>query len=53
MTSRSAPIAAGSNAAIVEHFAAGGPDLDGIPDFDAEAERLHAEAAAYRAARGE
>jgi 2-polyprenyl-6-methoxyphenol hydroxylase-like FAD-dependent oxidoreductase len=52
MILRSEPIAAGSNAAIVEHFAAGGPDLDGIPDFDAEAERLHAEAAAYRAARG-
>ena len=53
MIPRSGPIAAGANEAIVEHFAAGGPDLDGIPDFDAEAERWHAEAAAYRAARGE
>jgi 2-polyprenyl-6-methoxyphenol hydroxylase-like FAD-dependent oxidoreductase len=51
MIPRAAEIAAGANAAIVEHFAAGGPDLDGVPDFDAEAERWKADADAYRAAR--
>jgi len=38
-----------ANDAIVEHYAAGGPDLDSIPDFDEEAERWRADAAAYRA----
>jgi 2-polyprenyl-6-methoxyphenol hydroxylase-like FAD-dependent oxidoreductase len=51
MTERAAPIAQGANAAIVEHFAAGGPDLDNLPDFDAEAERWKAGAEAYRAAQ--
>jgi 2-polyprenyl-6-methoxyphenol hydroxylase-like FAD-dependent oxidoreductase len=51
MTGRAAPIAEGANAAIVEHFAAGGPDLAGMPDFDAEAERWKSGAEAYRAAQ--
>ena len=51
MTARSGPIAAGANAAIVEHFAAGGPDLDGVPDFAVEAERWKAGAEAYRVAQ--
>ncbi|MFJ3384062.1 MULTISPECIES: FAD-dependent oxidoreductase [unclassified Curtobacterium] len=51
MIPRGASIGAGANAAIVEHFAAGGPDLDGVPDFDVEAERWRAGADEYRAAR--
>jgi 2-polyprenyl-6-methoxyphenol hydroxylase-like FAD-dependent oxidoreductase len=51
MTERAAPIAQGANQAIVEHFAAGGPDLDNLPDFDAEAERWKTGADAYRAAQ--
>jgi 2-polyprenyl-6-methoxyphenol hydroxylase-like FAD-dependent oxidoreductase len=51
MTERAAPIAEGANAAIVEHFAAGGPDLDNLPDFDAEAEQWKASAETYRAAQ--
>ncbi|TQS42517.1 FAD-dependent oxidoreductase [Cryptosporangium phraense] len=49
MWERSGPIAAGANAAIVEHFAAGGPDLGNVPDFAEEAERWKAGAEAYRA----
>jgi 2-polyprenyl-6-methoxyphenol hydroxylase-like FAD-dependent oxidoreductase len=51
MTERAVPIAEGANAAIVEHFAAGGPDMDNVPDFDAEAEQWKAGAEAYRAAQ--
>jgi 2-polyprenyl-6-methoxyphenol hydroxylase-like FAD-dependent oxidoreductase len=50
MLARSNPIAEGANGAIVEHFAAGGPDIDAIPDFDEEAARWQADAEAYRAA---
>jgi 2-polyprenyl-6-methoxyphenol hydroxylase-like FAD-dependent oxidoreductase len=48
MFARSGPVAVDSNAAIVEHFADGGVDVDAIPDFDAEAERWRANAIAYR-----
>jgi hypothetical protein len=51
MTSRAAPIAKAANGAIVEHFAAGGPDLDNLPDFEAEAERWKAGAEACCAAQ--
>lgn len=48
---RGASIGRSANEAIVEHFAAGGPDLDDVPDFDVEAERWRAGAEAYRAAQ--
>jgi hypothetical protein len=48
---RAAPIAEGANGAIVEQFAAGGPEMDNLPDFDAEAEQWKADAEAYGAAR--
>ncbi|WP_144764032.1 NAD(P)/FAD-dependent oxidoreductase [Curtobacterium sp. 9128] len=51
MTARGAGIGRAANDAIAEHFAAGGPDLDGVPDFDVEAERWRAGAEAYRAAQ--
>lgn len=51
MIPRAAAAGAAANAAIVEHFAAGGPDLDGVPDFEVEAERWKDDAARYRAAR--
>ncbi|MGN8049959.1 FAD-dependent oxidoreductase [Curtobacterium sp. 22159] len=51
MVPRGAEVGAAANAAIVEHFAAGGPDLDDVPDFDAEAARWKERADAYRAAR--
>lgn len=49
MFDRSNPIVESSNQAIVEHFAAGGPDLDNIPDWEQEAAGWEASAAAYRA----
>ncbi|MFZ6990782.1 FAD-dependent oxidoreductase [Curtobacterium sp. RRHDQ66] len=48
---RGASIGRSANEAIVEHFAAGGPDLDDVPDFDVEAERWRTGAEAYRAAQ--
>lgn len=50
MVTRASEIARGANEAIVDHFAEGGPDPDGIPDFDEEAEQWRANAVAYRAA---
>jgi 2-polyprenyl-6-methoxyphenol hydroxylase-like FAD-dependent oxidoreductase len=52
MVARGARIGQAANDAIVEHYAAGGPDLDGIPDFEEEARRWRDEAVAYRAERG-
>lgn len=49
MVARGARIGQAANEAIVEHYAVGGPDLDGIPDFDEEARRWRDDAAAYRA----
>ncbi|MBT2501310.1 NAD(P)/FAD-dependent oxidoreductase [Curtobacterium sp. ISL-83] len=49
MVSRGARIGQAANAAIVEHYAVGGPDIDAIPDFDVEAQRWREDAAAYRA----
>ncbi|ROP72491.1 NAD(P)/FAD-dependent oxidoreductase [Curtobacterium sp. PhB115] len=49
MTARGAAIGRAANDAIVEHYAVGGPDLDSIPDFDAEADRWRDGAVAYRA----
>lgn len=51
MIARGAQIGQASNEAIVEHYAVGGPDPDGIPDFDEQAQRWHDDAAAYRAAQ--
>lgn len=51
MVERGATIGRAANDAIVEHYAVGGPDLDSIPDFDAEAVRWRDDAVAYRAAR--
>jgi 2-polyprenyl-6-methoxyphenol hydroxylase-like FAD-dependent oxidoreductase len=51
MVPRGAQIGAGANAAIIEHFAAGGPDLDDAPDFDEFAARLKRDADEYRASR--
>lgn len=51
MFERSGPVALDANAAIVEHFADGGVDVDTIPDFDAEAERWRTNAIAYRDAQ--
>jgi 2-polyprenyl-6-methoxyphenol hydroxylase-like FAD-dependent oxidoreductase len=51
MTERGATLGQGANDAIIEHYAAGGPDVENIPDFDDEAEKWHANAAAYRADR--
>jgi 2-polyprenyl-6-methoxyphenol hydroxylase-like FAD-dependent oxidoreductase len=48
MTARGATMGRAANDAIAEHYAAGGPDLDSIPDFDEEAERWRSNAAAYR-----
>jgi 2-polyprenyl-6-methoxyphenol hydroxylase-like FAD-dependent oxidoreductase len=52
MVERGARIGQAANDAIVEHYAVGGPDLDGIPDFEEEARRWRDEAVAYRAERG-
>jgi hypothetical protein len=52
MVARGARTGQAANDAIVEHYAVGGPDLDGIPDFDEEARRWRDEAVAYRAERG-
>jgi 2-polyprenyl-6-methoxyphenol hydroxylase-like FAD-dependent oxidoreductase len=48
MLDRSNPIAESSNAAIREHFASGGPDIESIPDWEAEAEQWNKNATAYR-----
>jgi 2-polyprenyl-6-methoxyphenol hydroxylase-like FAD-dependent oxidoreductase len=50
MTLRGATVARAANAAIVEHYAVGGPDIDSIPNFDEEARTWRDNAAAYRAA---
>lgn len=52
MVARGARIGQAANDAIVEHYAVGGPNLDGIPDFEEEARRWRDEAVAYRAERG-
>lgn len=52
MTARGAAMGRAANDAIVEHYAVGGPDPDGIPDFDEEAERWRSNAAARRGGRG-
>lgn len=51
MIDRGASVGEAANAAIVEHYAAGGPDLDRIPDFDDEAARWQESATAYRRGR--
>lgn len=50
MIGRGATAGQAANAAIVEHYAVGGPDFDSIPDFDEEAQAWRDNAAAYRAA---
>lgn len=50
MFARSGPIAVSANAAIREHYAPGGVEVESIPDFSEEAERWKASAATYRAA---
>jgi len=50
MTLRGATAGQAANAAIVEHYAVGGPNIDSIPDFDEEARAWRDNAAAYRAA---
>lgn len=52
MIPRGAEIGAGANAAIIGHFAAGGPDPDDLPDFDEEAAGRRRGADDYRAEHG-
>lgn len=49
MCARGAQLGQAANEAIVEHYAVGGTDPDGIPDFEEQAQRWHADAATYRA----
>ncbi|MCJ1712561.1 NAD(P)/FAD-dependent oxidoreductase [Curtobacterium sp. VKM Ac-2922] len=49
ITERGARIGRAANDAIVEHYAVGGPDPDGIPGFDDQAQRWQDGADAYRA----
>lgn len=49
MTARGAESGRAANDAMAEHYAVGGPDPDGIPDFEVEADRWRTDAAAYRA----
>jgi len=51
MVPRGSAMGNGANAAIAEHYAVGGPDLDSIPNFDEAAEQWRANAAEYRANR--
>jgi 2-polyprenyl-6-methoxyphenol hydroxylase-like FAD-dependent oxidoreductase len=51
MTARGATAGLAANTAIVEHYAVGGPDPDGIPDFDEEAQTWRDNAELYRELR--
>jgi len=51
MFARTGEVAVGANAAIADHYKAGGMDIDDIPDFAEEHDRWNANAVAYRSAR--
>jgi hypothetical protein len=51
MFARTAQVAIGANEAIVDHYKAGGVDIDTVPDFAEGHDRWNANAAAYLGSR--